>query len=49
MPLPAAPAGAFVRPVRTRPSAVAAVFGTIIRNNVLKYDAGPLTGPWRSG
>ena len=49
MPLPAAPAGAFARPVRTPPSAVAAVFGAIIRNNVLNYDARPLTGPGRSG
>ena len=49
MPLPAAPAGAFARPARKRPSAVAAVFGRIISNNVLKYDAGPLTGPWRDG
>ena len=49
MPLPAAPAGAFARPVRTRPSAVAAVFGAIIRNNVLKYDARLLTGPWQGG
>ena len=49
MPLPAAPAGAFARPARMPLSAVAAVFGAIIRNNVLKYDAGPLTGPWRNG
>ena len=49
MPLPAAPAGAFVRPGPMPPSAVAAVFGAIIRNNVLNYDARPLTGPGRSG
>ena len=49
MPLPAAPAGAFARRGQTPPGAVAAVFGAIIRNNVLKYDAKPLTGPWRSG
>ena len=49
MPLPAAPAGAFVRPVRTPLSAVAAVFGAIIRNNVLNYDTRPLTGLLRGG
>ena len=49
MPLPAAPAGAFARPGPKRPSAVAPVFGAIIRNNVLNYDARPLTGAWRSG
>ena len=49
MPLPAAPAGAFVRRGQTPTGAVAAVFGRIIRNNVLKYDAGPLTGAGRNG
>ena len=49
MPLPAAPAGAFARRGQTPLGAVAAVFGAIIRNNVLNYDARPLTGAWRNG
>ena len=49
MPLPAAPAGAFVRRGHCARRRLAAVFGRIIRNNVLKYDARPLTGPWRNG
>ena len=49
MPLPARPAGAFVKRSPKRPLRMAAVFGAIIRNNVLNYDARPLTEPWRSG